>query len=154
MVYKIHMQMQTRMYKFEAFHVRVLLLTKFSIYSAVMAFEEQRAYIKIRTLLGAMPTDIKADLDTVYGSQTASYIIQLQDGSCDLSRVGNPLKMTPSSGRPLSAFSEDDVTAVKRLLDEDAHYTVDEISESLSINSSAVFMILKQRLGLRKICAR
>ena len=31
---------------------------------------------------------------------------------------------------------------------------MDEISESLSINSSAVFMILKQRLGLRKICAR
>ena len=81
------------------------------------------------------------------------HILQLQDGSCDLSRVGSPLKMTPPSGRPLSAFSEDDVTAVKRLLDEDARYTVDEISESLSINSSAVFMILKQRLGLRKICA-
>ena len=58
------------------------------------------------------------------------------------------------SGRPLSVFSEDDVTAVKRLLDKDARYTVDKISESLSINSSAVFMILKQRLGLRKICAR
>ena len=54
----------------------------------------------------------------------------------------------------MSAFSEDDVTAVKRLLDEDARYTVNEISESLSINSSAVFMILKQILGLRKICAR
>ena len=64
------------------------------------------------------------------------------------------LEDDPRSGRPLLAFSEDDVTAVKRLLDEDARYTVDEISESLSINSSAVFMILKQRLGLRKICAR
>ena len=53
----------------------------------------------------------------------------------------------------MSAFSEDDVTAVKRLLDEDARYTVGEISESLSINSSPVFMILKQRLGLCKICA-
>ena len=61
------------------------------------------------------------------------------------------LEDEPRSGRPLSAFSEDDATAVKRLLDEDARYTVDEISESLSINSSAVFMILKQRLGLRKI---
>ena len=45
--------------------------------------------------------------------------------------------MTLRSGRPLLAFSEDDVTAVKHLLDEDARYTVDEISESLSINSSA-----------------
>ena len=61
------------MYKFEAFHARVSLLTKFSINSAIMALEDKRAYI-IRTLLGAMPTDIKADLDTVYGSQAASYI--------------------------------------------------------------------------------
>ena len=37
-----------------------------------MALEEQRAYIKIRTLLGATPTDIKADLDAVYGSQAVS----------------------------------------------------------------------------------
>ena len=59
----------------------------------------------------------------------------------------------PLSGHPLSAFSEDEVTAVKCLLDEDSRYTVDEISESLSINSSVVLMILKQRLGLRKICA-
>ena len=64
------------------------------------------------------------------------------------------LEDDPRSGRPLSAVSEDDVTAVKRLLDEDVRFTVDELSESLSINSSAVFIILKQRLGLSKICAR
>ena len=66
--------MQTLMYKFEAFHASISLLTKFSINSAVMALEEQRAYIKIRTLLWATPMDIRADLDTVYGSQAASYI--------------------------------------------------------------------------------
>ena len=153
MVYKIHVQMQTRMYKFEAFHGRVSLLTKFSINSAVMALEEQRAYIKIRTLLGATPTDIKADLDTVYGSQVASYII-ITRWFFRFKQGRESLEDDPHSGRPLSAFSEDDVTAVKRLLDEDARCTVDEISESLSINSSAVFMILKQRLGQRKICAR
>ena len=125
--------MQTRMYKFEAFHARVSLLTKFSINSAVMALEEQRAYINIRTLLGATPTDIKADLDTVYGSQAASYFtitrwfLQFKLGR-------ESLEDDPRSGRPSSAFSEDDVTAVKRLLDEDARYTLDESSESLSIN--------------------
>ena len=67
---------------------------------------------------------------------------------------GESLEDDPHSGCPLSAFSEDDITAIKLLLDEDTRYTVDEISESLSINSSVVFMILKQRLGLRKICAR
>ena len=39
-----------------------------------MALEEQKAYIKIRTLLAGTPTDLKADLDIVYGSQAASYI--------------------------------------------------------------------------------
>ena len=62
--------------------------------------------------------------------------------------------MTPVQDVPCQHSVKNDVTAVKRLLDEDARYTVDEISESLSFNSSAVFMILKQRLGLRKICAR
>ena len=38
-----------------------------------MALDEQRAYIKIRTLLGVAPVDIKADLDKVYGDQTVSY---------------------------------------------------------------------------------
>ena len=98
-----------------------------------------------------MPTDIKADLYTVYGSQAASYItitrwfLQFKQGR-------ESLEDDPRSGCPLSAFSDDDVTAVKLLLDEDTRYTVDEISESLSINTLVVFMILKQRLGLRKIC--
>ena len=87
------------MNKYEVFHARVLLLTKFSINSAVMALEEQRAYIKIRTLLGATLTDIKADLDIVYGSQAASYIT-ITKGSYDLSRVGSPLKMTPIQDIP------------------------------------------------------
>ena len=67
MVYKIHMQMQTPMYKFEAVHARVSLLTKFSINSAVMALKEQRTYIKIRTLLYAFE-------QTMIGSSPQCYI--------------------------------------------------------------------------------
>ena len=75
------------------------------------------------------------------------HISQLQDAWFLRFKQGREsLEYDPRSGRPLSAFSEDDVTAVKRLLDEDTRYTVDETSELLSINSSAVFMILKQRL--------
>ena len=64
------------------------------------------------------------------------------------------LEDDPRSGRPLSAFTENVVTAVKNLIDEDARYTIEEISETLNINSGAVFVILKQRLKLRKISAR
>ena len=81
-----------------------------------MALEEQRAYIKIRTLLGTTPTDIKADLDTVYGSQAASYIT-ITRWFLRFKQGRESLEDDPCSGRPLSAFSEDDVTAVKRLLD-------------------------------------
>ena len=64
------------------------------------------------------------------------------------------LEDDPHSELPLSAFTENDVTAVKNLIDEDARYTIEEISETLNINSGAVFVILKQRLKLRKISAR
>ena len=118
-----------------------------------MALDEQRAYIKIRTLLGVAPVDIKADLDKVYGDKTVSYAAITR--WCVRFKQGKEsLEDDPRSGRPLSAFTENDVTAVKNLIDEDARYTIEEISETLNINSGAVFVILKQRLKLRKISAR
>ena len=77
------------------------IFDKFSSYGSRGA----KAYIKIRTLLGATPTDINADLDTVYGSQAASYItitrcfLQFKQGR-------ESLEDDPRSGCPLSAFSE------------------------------------------------
>ena len=130
-----------------------LPLTKFFIKSAVMALEEQRAYIKIRSLLGVTPTDIKADLDTVYGHNAVSYITITR--WCRRFKEGREsIEDDPRPGRPLSEYKENDVIAVKKMIDEDARYTVEEISESLSINSGTVFQILKQNLRLRKICAR
>ena len=92
-----------------------------------MALEDQRAYIQIRTLLGITPTDIKADLDTVYGSQAASYIT-ITRWFLRFKQGRESLEDDPHLRRPLSAFSDDDVTAVKHLLDKDARYTVNEIS--------------------------
>ena len=40
------------------------------------------------------------------------------------------------------------------LIEEDPHYTVQEIEELSGIHSSSVLKILRERLGLRKICAR
>ena len=98
-----------------------------------MALDEQRAYIKIRTLLGVAPVDIKADLDKVYGDQTVSYTTITR--WCVRFKQGRGLlEDDPLSGRPLSAFTENDVTAMKNLIDEDARYTIEEISETLIIN--------------------
>ena len=51
-------------------------------------------------------------------------------------------------------FNEKDIIAVRNAIDEDARYTVEEISDITNINSSAVFSILKECLKLRKVCAR
>ena len=40
------------------------------------------------------------------------------------------------------------------LIEEDAHYTVQEIEELSGIHLLSVLKILRERLGLRKICAR
>ena len=49
---------------------------------------------------------------------------------------------------------EKNVATVKTLIEEDAHYTVQEIDELSGIHSLSVLKILRERLGLRKICAR
>ena len=56
-------------------------------------------------------------------------------------------------GRLVSILTEKNVASVKKLIEEDARYTVQEIGELSGIHSSSVLKILRERLGLRKICA-
>ena len=114
---------------------------------------EQRAYCKIRSLLGKSPTDIKADLDKVYRDLALSYPTVLR--WCHKFKNGrDSLEDDPRSGRPSTSVGEKEVTAVKNCVEEDARYTVEEIAGITGLNSSCVFGILKERLHLRKICAR
>ena len=57
-------------------------------------------------------------------------------------------------GKPVSVLTEKNVATVKTLIEEDAHYTMQEIKELSGIHSSSVLKILRERLGLGKICAR
>lgn len=130
-----------------------LYWVSFTLFCPRMAAEEQRVYIKVRTLLGVSSTDIKADLDKVYGDSALSYAtvtrwsVRFKAGQTSIKDEARP-------GRPLSAFDEKDVGAVEKLLAEDARRTVEEISISVGISSSAVRSILIDRLKLRKVCAR
>ena len=51
-------------------------------------------------------------------------------------------------------MTEKNVATVKTLIEEDAHYTVQEIEELSGIHSSSVLKILCEQLGLCKICPR
>ena len=59
----------------------------------------------------------------------------------------------PRVVRPVPVLTEKNVATVKTLIEEDARYTVQEIEELSGIHSSSVLKILRERLGLCKICA-
>ena len=59
----------------------------------------------------------------------------------------------PRLGRLISVFTEKNVATVKTLIEEDTHYNVQEIEELSGIYSSSVLKILREQLGLRKICS-
>ena len=60
----------------------------------------------------------------------------------------------PRAGKPVSVLTEKNVATVKKLIEEDASYSMQEIEELSGIHSSSVLKILCERLGLRKICGR
>ena len=113
---------------------------------------EQRVYCKIRAQLEFPPTEIHADLQKVYGNGASKYatvcrwVHRFNDGQ-------ESIENDPRVGRPVSVLTEKNVATVKTLIEEDARYTVQEIEELSGIHSSSVLKILRERLGLRKICA-
>ena len=113
---------------------------------------EQRVLCKIRPQLGFPPTEIHADLQKVYGNGALKYAT-----ACKWVRRFNDgresIENDPRVDRLLSVLTEKNIATVKTLIEEDARYTVQEIKELSGIHSSSVLKILRERLGLRKICA-
>ena len=112
---------------------------------------EQRVYCKIQAQLRFPPTEIHADLQKVYGNGVLKYAIV-----CKWERPFNDgqesIENDPPVGRPVSVLTEKNVATVQTLIEEDTRYTMQEIEEFSSIHSSSVLKILRERLGLRKIC--
>ena len=64
------------------------------------------------------------------------------------------VKNNPQVVRPVSVLTEKNVATVKALIEEDARYTVQEIEEISGIHLSSLLKILRERLGLSKVCVR
>ncbi|CAF2910263.1 unnamed protein product [Rotaria sp. Silwood2] len=94
-----------------------------------------RSYIKTRWLLCLTPTQIHDDLTAAYGQ-------------------GVSLDDDPRSGRPLSIITQQNIDAVKDLVIDDPHISIDYIATILDISHGSVDTILKQHLGLRQISSR
>ena len=111
---------------------------------------KQRVYCKIRAQLRFLPTEIHADLQKVYGNGALKYATVCK-WVCRFNDGRKSIENDPQVGRPVSVLTEKNVATVT-LIEEDAHYTVKEIEELSGIHSSSVLKILRERLGLRKIC--
>jgi histone-lysine N-methyltransferase SETMAR len=63
------------------------------------------------------------------------------------------VKDDPRHGRPITATLEKDISIVKAIVDEDAIYTIEEISDISGVSGSYMFSILTEKLKFKKVCA-
>ena len=59
----------------------------------------------------------------------------------------------PRSGRPRTSITNDNIEAVRNLLADDRHVTVDEISGTLSISHGSAHSILRDSLNMSHVCS-
>ncbi|CAF1510471.1 unnamed protein product, partial [Rotaria sp. Silwood1] len=112
-----------------------------------------RLYIKTRWLLGLTATQIHDKLTTAYGQGVVSYCTVTRW----IQRFSNEQESfedNPRSGRPITAITQQNIDAVKDLVNDDPHISIDYIAAILDISHGSVDAILKQHLGLRKITSK
>jgi histone-lysine N-methyltransferase SETMAR len=92
-------------------------------------------------------------MGTAYGQDCVSY----PTVALWIRRFSNEresLEDDPRSGRPITAITQKNIDAIKDLVDEDPHISIDYMAAILDISHGSVDTILKQHLGLRKISSR
>ena len=133
-------------------HMVLYTMVKYSVQYGWKKSLNRGYIVRFEHSSGFPPTEIHADLQKVYGNGALRYatvckwVCRFNDGQ---ESVENGLRV----GRPVSVLTEKNVGTMKMLIEEDACYTVQEIEELSGIHSSSVLKILREQLGLRKICA-
>ena len=114
---------------------------------------EQRAYIKIRSLLGDTNTQIQIDLRKVYGDDNLSdstirrWSLLFREGQ-------QSVDDDPRTGRPTTATTQTNIEKIKEIINEDPHITLNSIALRVDISKGKVHEIIHNHLGMRKLCAR
>ncbi|XP_047523584.1 uncharacterized protein LOC125062015 [Pieris napi] len=72
----------------------------------------------------------------------------------EFKRGHSNLNDDPHEGRSLTATTEDIISAVRRVIQEDKRVTYQQIRASLGIGMNQVQKILHEQLGVRKLCTR
>lgn len=114
---------------------------------------EYRAVIKYLFLKGNTPTQIKDELDSVYGDSSPSFTT-VKFWAAEFKRGRKSLGDDERSGRPKTVTTDDNIAKVHQMVLDDRRIKVREIAEAMKMSKERVCHILNQDLGMRKLSAR
>ncbi|XP_073989689.1 histone-lysine N-methyltransferase SETMAR-like [Rhodnius prolixus] len=113
----------------------------------------QRIIIKFLTNEGVKPSEILTRLRAQFGDSTLSQnrvFTWAREFKGGRERVENE----SHDRRPTTSLTDDNIRAVRELIERDRRLTVEEISTEVGISYGSVQSIITDQLGFRKISAR
>jgi len=114
---------------------------------------EARTNIKFMVKLGWENRQIIDALEQVYGdnapkkSTTYKWISRFRSGR-------NEIEDEPRSGRPSTSVCEENIDAVRDMIEKDRRITTESVADTLNISVGSAHTILVESLGLSKLSAR
>ena len=114
---------------------------------------EIRANVKFLTKFKWEKKQILEAVQNIYGDSAPSWVT-VHDWIRCFKEGRESLEDDPRSGRPATSVTDENVNAVQAMVEEDQRIKVEVIAETLGISTGSVHSILKEWLGLSKLCAR
>ena len=114
---------------------------------------EFRAVIKHFYLKGFSSKQIKEELDLVHG-QSAPSFATIYNWVNEFKCGRTSTKDEPRSGKPIDVSTPEMIEKIQEMVLHDRRIKVREIVEATGVSQGAVFSILHEKLGVKKISAR
>ena len=109
--------------------------------------QEQRAYIKFRSILKDTNRNIRTDLINVCGDEALSFTTVKRLAKLFL-EGRETTEDRARAMRPLSAVCEESVSYVHEFLRVDPCCSIEEISRYTEVSTGSVYRIIKEHLGV------
>ena len=118
-----------------------------------LAKSDMRAIIYYNYKRGLTQKACKSELDATFGvSAPAKGTTSFWYG--EFRRGRKSTEDEPRSGRPTSSATQENIDAIRKIVEDDPHATYENIQQTLGIGSGTVKTILHDHLGYRKVCKR